>query len=275
VIVNRVWMWHFGRGLVNTPNDFGKRGEAPTHPELLDYLTSRFVESGWSLKALHRTILLTRAYVTASGDDPRNIIRDPRNEFYWRFDRRRLSAEEIRDSLLEASGQFDPVPAGPHAFPPRASYVFTQHNPYVADFEKLADNKRSVYLLQQRFRPNPYLDLFDGADANSATAVRSANTTALQALYLMNNPFIESQAAALAARVAVAEETAAGRVKLAYRLLYSRVPTTIELQMARIFLQGYGSETGTSELPAHERSRSAWTGLMRVLLSSNEFFYVD
>jgi hypothetical protein len=275
VIVNRVWMWHFGRGLVNTPNDFGKRGEKPTHPELLDYLAARFVESGWSLKKLHKSIVLSRAYATASGDDAANAVKDPKNEFYWRFDRRRLSAEEIRDSILQVSGELDPTPAGPHPFPQRATYVFTQHNPFVADPETYSTNKRSVYLLQQRFRPHAYLDLFDGADTNNATAARTANTTALQALFLMNSPFVEEQAAALAARVALAEETAAGRVRLAYRLLYGRSPTVPEAQMARSYLQRYASEAGSPELPAHEKSRSAWTGLMRVLLSSNEFFYVD
>jgi hypothetical protein len=275
VIVNRVWMWHFGRGLVNTPNDFGKRGEKPTHPELLDYLAASFVESGWSLKKLHKSIVLSRAYATASGDDAANAVKDPKNEFYWRFDRRRLSAEEIRDSMLEVSGRLDPTPAGPHPFPPRGTYVFTQHNPFVADPETYGTNKRSVYLLQQRFRPHAYLDLFDGADTNNATAARTANTTALQALFLMNSPFVEEQAAALASRVALAEETAAGRVRLAYRLLYGRSPTVPEAQMARSYLQRYASEAGSPELPAHEKSRSAWTGLMRVLLSSNEFFYVD
>jgi hypothetical protein len=121
-----------------------------------------------------------------------------------------------------------------------------------------------VYVLQQRFRPNPYFDLFDGADANNATAVRTASTTALQALYLMNNTFVEGQAAALAARVAVSEETASARLRLTYRLLYGRAPATSEIQMARDFLARYDGEP-----------RFAWTGLMRVLLSSNEFFYVD
>ena len=266
VIVNRVWLWHFGRGLVNTPNDFGKRGETPTHPELLDYLTSRFIEDGWSLKKLHREIVLTRAYATASGSNEANAIKDSKNEYYWRFDRRRLSAEELRDSMLEAGVQLDPVPGGPHPFPPRGTYVFTQHNPFVGDVEKYGTNKRSVYLLQQRFRPNPYLDLFDGADANNATAARVSNTSALQALYMMNDAFVETQANALAARVSLAEETAAARLRLAYRLLYSRTPTPVEMQMGLSYLQKARSETG---------AQSAWTGLMRVLLSSNEFFYVD
>jgi hypothetical protein len=266
VMVNRVWLWHFGRGLVNTPNDFGKRGEAPSHPELLDYLTSRFVEDGWSLKKLHREIVLTRAYATASGNNEANAVKDSKNEFYWRFDRRRLSAEELRDSMLDASGQLDPVPGGAHPFPPRGTYVFTQHNPFVGDLEKFGNNKRSVYLLQQRFRPNPYLDLFDGADANNATAARVNNTTALQALYMMNDEFVEGQAKGLAARVSIAEETSPARLRLAYRLLYSRTPTPVENQMGLDFLLKAKRE---------ETPLSAWTGLMRVLMSSNEFFYVD
>jgi hypothetical protein len=267
VMVNRVWLWHFGRGLVNTPNDFGKRGESPTHPELLDYLTSRFIESGWSLKTLHRDIVLSRAYATASGHDETNAVKDSKNEYYWRFDRRRLAAEEIRDSMLQATGELDPTPAGPHAFGPRGAFVLTQHNPFVADFDKFAHNKRSVYLLQQRFRPNPYLDLWDGADANASTASRVSNNTALQALYMMNNPFVEQRASALAARVAVEEETAPGRVRLAYRLLHGRTPTAAESQMALQFITRYKSEAGTAG--------AGWTALMRVLLSSNEFFYVD
>jgi hypothetical protein len=275
VMVNRVWLWHFGRGLVNTPNDFGKRGESPTHPELLDYLASRFVETGWSLKKLHKDIVLTRVYATASGNHDANAVKDSKNEFYWRFDRRRLSAEEIRDSILQASGQIDPAPGGAHPFASRASYVLTQHNPFVADFEKIANHKRSVYMLQQRFRPNPYLDLFDGADANNATPARVSNNTALQALYMMNNPFVDEQASALAARVAVAEETSAARVRLAYRLLYGRSPTPPEAQLASHFLQRYRTNATGAGMAADERSRSAWTGLMRVLLSDNEFFYVD
>lgn len=275
VMVNRVWLWHFGRGLVNTPNDFGKRGETPTHPELLDYLASRFVEGGWSLKKLHKEIVLTRAYATASGDHEASAVKDSKNEFYWRFDRRRLSAEELRDTVLQISGKLDPTPGGPHPFPPRSSYVFTQHHPFVADVDKFGTDKRSVYLLQQRFRPNPYLDLFDGPDANNATAVRTANNTALQALYMMNNSWVEDQASALAARVSIASETAPGRVRLAYRLLYGRAPTAVETQMASQFLQRYRTDVSAPEMTAEGRSRSAWTGLMRVLLSSNEFFYVD
>jgi hypothetical protein len=273
VIVNRVWLWHFGRGLVNTPNDFGKRGEAPTHPELLDWLTSRFLEDGWSIKNLHKRILLTRVYQTASGYDEVNATRDAKNEFYWRFDRRRLTAEELRDSMLFTSGELDPTPAAQHPFAPRASYTLTQHHPFVADMDKFAHKKRSVYLLQQRFRPNAYLSLFDGPDANASTPVRVANTTALQALFSMNNDFAEEQASALAARVSIARETPQQRLDLAYNLLYGRSPQQAETKLALDYL---AKATGKNpELPAEERTRAAWTGLMRVLLSANEFFYID
>lgn len=275
VMANRVWLWHFGRGLVNTPNDFGKRGELPTHPELLDYLASRFMENGWSLKKLHKEIILTRAYATASGYNEANLNKDPKNELYWRFDRRRLSAEEVRDTLLAASGQLDPVPGGPHPFPPRGSYVFTQHLPFVADVEKYGTNKRSVYMLQQRFRPNPFLELFDGADTNSTTAARVSNNTALQALYMMNDPFVEEQANELAARVSLAEETASARIKLAYQILYGRLPSPAETQLGLNYLRDAKREMDVISVAGDAKGRSAWTGLMRVLLSSNEFIYVD
>ncbi|MBZ2177190.1 MAG: PSD1 and planctomycete cytochrome C domain-containing protein [Acidobacteria bacterium] len=266
VLANRVWTWHFGRGIVNTPNDFGARGEKPTHPELLDHLAATLLSNGWSLKQLHKQILLSRAWQGASGHLEANAVKDPKNETYWRFDRRRLTAEEIRDSMLLASGNLDPVPGGPHPFAPRASYIQTQHRPFVADPAAFDHNKRSVYLFQQRFRPHAYLDLFDGADANAATAVRAANNTATQALYLMNNEFVQKQADALAVRVGMAEPTTAGRIRLAHQLLFHRAPSPAEQQMAARFL---AQTTGQLE------ARASWTSYMRVLLSSNEFFFVD
>jgi len=273
VMVNRIWYWLFARGIVPTVDNFGRLGEKPTHPELLDYLATRFIDTGWSIRALHKEIVLTRAYAAASGQNELDAVKDPKNEFYWRFDRRRLSAEELRDTILLVSGKLDPVPGGPHPFGPRGGYVLTQHNPFVADLEKFGTNKRSVYMLQQRFRPNPYLDLFDGPDANGATAARVSNNTALQALYMLNDSFVETHSSALAARIALAEETAPARIRLAYRLLYGRAPAPAESQLASQFLAHY--RESTADLSTEERTRAAWTGLMRVLLSSNEFFYVD
>ena len=127
VMVNRIWHWHFGQGIVATPDDFGARGEAPTHPELLDYLASRFIEGGWSVKKLHRMILLSRTYQSASGNDPRNVLKDAKNAYLWKFNRRRLDAEEIRDSLLALSGNLDPAPGGEPPFTPEMTWKYTQH----------------------------------------------------------------------------------------------------------------------------------------------------
>jgi hypothetical protein len=273
VFVNRVWMWHFGRGLVNSPNDFGSRGEKPSHPELLDYLTARFIEDGWSLKKLQKRILLTRAYRSASGADEANAAKDPNNQFYWRFDRRRLNAEEVRDSLLAIGGELDPTPGGAHPFPPRASYVFTQHNPFVADIAKYDTNRRSVYLVQQRFRRHPYLELFDGGDSNATTPSRTRESTPLQSLYFFNDEFVHKRADALAVRVGLAETAAAGRVTHAYRLIFGRAPAPQELQAGAKFLTA--SQLSHDSVPQDQRTRAALASYMRVLLASNEFFYVD
>ncbi len=270
VMVNRVWLWHFGRGLVNSPNDFGKRGDAPSHPELLDYLAARFVEDGWSLKKLHRRILLTRAYRTAAGANAGNEVKDPGNEYLWKFNRRRLAAEEVRDSMLAASGQLDPVPGGPHPFPPRGTYRFTQHRPFVADLATYDTKKRSVYLVQQRFRRHPFLELFDGPDPNNSTPSRGGDPTAPQSLYFMNDDFVHQQAAALAVRVGMAEETAPARVTAAYRLLFGREPAASEMQDATRFLA-----SARSAAKGGEANREALSSLMLVLLASNEFFHVD
>ena len=236
VMVNRIWQWHFGQGIVATPDDFGARGEAPTHPELLDYLASRFVESGWSIKKLHRLILLSRTYQTASGNDAKNALKDPKNAYLWKFNRRRLDAEEIRDSLLAVSGNLDPAPGGEHPFPPEMTWRYTQHKPFIAAEKDFATNKRSVYLMQQRIRRQPFLDLFDGADPNAVTGVRPLTTTALQALYTMNDPFFHEQADALAVRVGMAYGTDAERLHYAFRLLYGRAPSPDEVRDARQFL---------------------------------------
>ncbi|MEZ5353451.1 MAG: PSD1 and planctomycete cytochrome C domain-containing protein [Bryobacteraceae bacterium] len=274
VIVNRVWLWHFGRGIVNTPNDFGARGDRPTHPELLDWLAARFIEDGWSLRKLHKRILLTRAYATASGDSVANATADPRNETYWRFDRRRLSAEELRDTLLMAGGNLDPTPGGAHPFPPRGSYRFTQHRPFVADLDTYDTNRRSVYLIQQRFRRHPYLELFDGGDPNNTTPYRSGNTTALQSLYFFNNEFIHAQADRIAVRAGMAHAGAPDRVRYLYALLYGRAPSAAELAESTAYLTKAGHAV-ESAVPIENRNRAALASLTRVLLASNEFFYID
>jgi hypothetical protein len=253
VMVNRIWLWHFGQGIVATPDDFGARGEAPVNRDLLDYLATRFVESGWSVKQMHRQIMLSRAYQMASGDDAHNALKDSKNAYQWRFNRRRLDAEEIRDSLLAVSGKLDPAPGGEEPFVPEMQWKYTQHNPFIGAEDRFGTSKRSVYLMQQRIRRQPFLDVFDGADTNSETGVRPVTTTALQALYTMNDPFFHAQAEALAARVN-------GNLKYAYKLVYGRAPSSDEVKDVRQFLSA---------------SQQSWAALMRVLLSSSEFLTLD
>lgn len=183
------WQGHFGHGLVRSPNDFGARGERPTHPELLDWLASHFVANGQSIKSLHRWRFNTNAYQRDSSM-PEQVIRlDPENRWLGRFTRRRLSAEEIRDSLLMVAGNLDLRAGEAHPFPPESTWTFTQHGPFNAVYET---NQRSVYLMVQRQRRHPILPLFDGADSNSSTATRQTTTVPTQALYFMNDPFFHA-----------------------------------------------------------------------------------
>lgn len=272
VMANRIWHWHFGKGLVATPNDFGSRGEAPTHPELLDWLTSRFAESGYSVKKMHKLIMLTRAYQMASGHDDASFKADPKNAYLWRFDRRRLEAEEVRDSFLAVSGQLNPVPGGPHPFPPLHQWTFTQHRQFFATYDH---NKRSVYLMQQRLKKHPLLELFDPADPNASTGVRNASVTPLQALSLMNSEFVHTQADHLAVRVGMAYPDSAARIRHAYKLAFGRPPTAVEIGEGSEYLIKALAALNQSDLPVERRGRAALSSYLRVLLSSDEFFFVD
>jgi hypothetical protein len=275
VIVNRVWQWHFGTGLVATPDDFGARGEAPSNPELLDYLAGRFMEDGWSIKKLNRRILLTRVYQMATGFDEQNALKDTRNAFLWRFSPRRLDAEEIRDSLLLVAGNLDPAPGGEQPFPPEMSWKYTQHTPFLGADAAYATRKRSVYLMQQRIRRQPFLELFDGADPNAETGVRPLTTTALQALYTMNDLFFHEQADAVGLRVGMNSGSDAERLNGAYKLLYGRSATAAELRDGRQFLAAARQSLANTAVPEWQRTRESWASLMRVLLAANEFLTLE
>ncbi|HVE42937.1 MAG TPA: PSD1 and planctomycete cytochrome C domain-containing protein [Planctomycetota bacterium] len=246
VMVNRIWQGHFGKGIVATPNDFGTRGAAPSHPELLDYLAGRFIASGWSVKAVQRLILSSAAYQAA------------------RFPRRRLDAEEIRDSLLAASLELDRSPGEGHPFPPESQWKFTQHNPFKAVYDS---KRRSVYLMTQRIQRHPFLALFDGPDTNASTARRDTSTVPTQALYFLNDPFFHARSQALAKRLLAlpADE----RVAAAHRICFQRAPLAAELRHAAAFLEACRAELGAgAEL-------AGWSAYARTLLGSNEFLYLD
>jgi Protein of unknown function (DUF1553)/Protein of unknown function (DUF1549)/Planctomycete cytochrome C len=274
VMVNRIWQHHFGRGLVATPNDFGIRGRLPTNPELLDYLASRFVQDGWSIKAMHRRIMLSRTYQLSAAEDSRAASIDPTNELNWRHDRRRLSAEEIRDSMLAVAGTLDRSPAAPFPLPPESEFRYTQHVQFVAP-ESFDNRRRTVYQIQQRLRRRRILEVFDGADPNATTPDRPLSTTAIQALYLMNDPFVHTRAGELAERVESASTDEGERIASAYRLALSRPATGDEIEAGRAYLADARPALAEAGVPDDRQARAALESLVRVLFASNEFLFVD
>jgi hypothetical protein len=272
VMVNRIWQHHFGNGIVGTPNDFGARGDAPANPELLDWLASRFRESGYSVKAMHRLIMQTRAYRMASEYNALDARIDPKNAYLWRFDRRRLDAEEIRDAMLQVAGNLDREMGGPHPFPPETTFKYTQHVQFFAVYET---RKRSVYLMQQRLKKHPMLEVFDGADPNASTPRRGAEETSLQALTMLNSAFVDEQADVLAVRVGMAFSAEPDRIRYAFRLLYGRAPTLTEFAQCSRYLQESSAEFQHSNLAVDRQPRAALASLMHVLLASDEFIFID
>jgi hypothetical protein len=272
VMVNRIWQHHFSRGIVGTENDFGARGERPTHPQLLDWLASRFRENDYSIKAMHRLIMASAAYQRSSSYDARASERDPDSRLLWRFNHRRLSAEEIRDSMLFLSGNLDPEMGGEHPFPAVETWGFSQHAPYYGIYPT---NKRSIYLMQQRLKRHPFLALFDGADPNVSMARRELTTVPTQSLYLMNDEFVHEQAMGLAKRLIDDNSDANSRIDTAYRITLGRAANDDEREDASQFLAAYREATIEAGQADNAREVVVWAGFARTLLTRNEFLFVD
>lgn len=280
VMVNRIWHYHFGKGIVQTPSDFGKQGRPPTHPELLDYLASYFMSGepgasatgAWTIKKMHRLIMLSRTYQLASRDDATNAAIDVDNDYLWRFSRHRLDAESIRDTILAVAGTLDRSMGGAHPFPEQTTWNFTQHNPFKAVYDT---NRRSVYLMTQRIQRHPFLALFDGADTNTSTSRRITSTTPLQALYLMNDPFVHEQARKFAARLLTERPDNPSRIERAYLLMFGRPPTAEEQSAAKEYLAQVCDKLKAAGVPAGQETAKEWESLVRVLFMSNEFVYVN
>jgi mono/diheme cytochrome c family protein len=268
VLVNRLWLHHFGRGLVATPNDFGRQGQLPSHPELLDWLAARFAHGGWSIKAMHRLMVLSAAYQQASAAPDQA---GPDNVLLSRFNRGRLDAEAIRDTLLALGGVLDRSPGGPHPFPAASTWDFTQHKPFKAVYDT---DRRSVYLMTQRIQRHPYLTLFDGADTNASTARRTASTTPLQALYLMNDPFMHRMARGFAARLKRDRSDEAGRVAWSFLLALGRPPTQAERDTALSYLEQMRARLEQAGVAGLEREARLWEAYARAVFLSNELVYV-
>ncbi|GMV99185.1 MAG: hypothetical protein AMXMBFR84_03240 [Candidatus Hydrogenedentota bacterium] len=245
VMVNRIWQHHFGEGLVRTPGDFGKQGEPPTHPELLDYLANQFIESGWSIKSLHRAILNTAAYQQSSQADATVTSRDPENKWLARNSRRRLDAEALRDSLLYVAGVLDLTPGGPA-------------------YADMNIPRRTLYLRTVRSNLSTYTMLFDGADPTSVVPKRAESIVSPQALFLLNNEFIAKLADALAKSVESQGADLPALVDVLYQRLYARPATPKDIEIAQRLLTGLG-------YPASE----SLVAYAQVLVSANEFMFVD
>jgi hypothetical protein len=259
-IVNRVWHYHFGRGLVDTPNDFGWNGSRPTHPELLDWLAVEFRDGSGSFKQLHRLILLSNTYRQASTHHPEYAKIDADNRYLWRMNRERLDAEELRDTVLSVSGKLDLKMGGPGF----ELFRFKDDHSPIYDhsaLEKINDPatfRRTVYRFVVRSVPNPFIECLDGADPNLATPVRNTTLTALQALALLNDPFMVKQAEFFAERVQKTCADRSGQIDAAYRLALGRTPHSEE----RAALAEYARKHGLANA-------------CRLVFNMNEFVFVD
>ena len=258
-VVNRVWHHHFGRGLVTTPNDFGKMGSRPSHPQLLDWLAMEFRDSGGSLKALHRAILSSAAWRQASGHNAERAAKDFSNRLLWRANRRRLEAEAVRDAVLSVAGTLDLTMGGPGY---RTFGFKDDHSPHYM-YERYDANdrgtwRRAIYRFQVRSVPDPFLETMDCPDPSRSTPVRSETVTALQALSLLNNRFMLRQARELAERASREARDTSSRVARAFSLALGRMPDAEE----RARMDAYADRHG---LPA----------LCRLLFNLNEFLFID
>jgi mono/diheme cytochrome c family protein len=258
-IVNRVWQYHFGKGLVDTPSDYGHNGAKPSHPALLDWLAAEF-RSADSFKRLHRLILLSATYRQSCTHNAANAKIDADNRYLWRMNRQRLDAESIRDAVLFVSGTLSFRAGGPgfelFRFKDDHSPVYDHLDP-----DKINDPatwRRTVYRFVVRSVPNPFLDSLDGADPNVNVPVRNTTLTALQALAMMNNPLMVKQAEHFAARLQKATDDPARQVELAYRLAFGRPPSAAERDALAAYIRRHGLANGC-----------------RLLFNANEFVFVD
>lgn len=264
VMVNRVWQEHFGSGIVATPNDFGVNGDSPSHPELLDWLANRFVAGGWRLKPLHRLIALSNTYrqSTRSAETARAAAIDPNNRLLWRFNRRRLAAEEIRDAVLSVAGKLNLKAGGPSVVTPvESDLVDLLYKPsqWSVTHDRDEHFRRSIFLLAKRNLRLPFMEVFDQPDAQTSCARRESSTHAPQALELLNGQFSNELAGALAERLQrEAGADAARQVELAFRLVAGRPPSETEAARALAFV---GNQ------PLREFALA--------MLNLNAFLYVD
>ena len=258
VIVNRVWQHHFGRGIVDTPNDFGFLGSPPTHPELLDWLAGEFIRNGWRVKPLHRLILSSATWQQSASDQWSQV--DAGNQWLWQYQPRRMEGEIVRDNILSVSGSLKTQMFG------RSIPVGSLRG---KKFQETPETwRRSVYLMVPRFESHPFLKVFDAVENVNSVGARTVSTTPSAALYMLNAPFVWDQAERMAKRVEQHENSIPGeQVRYLYQLMFARNPTNQELELGVLFLDSESAPTGGEQ-------RSTLVRYCHVLLGLNEFIYV-
>jgi hypothetical protein len=261
VFVNRIWHHHFGRGIVPTIDNFGKNGDRPTHPELLDWLAVEFRERGWSIKQMHRLIMNSAAYTMSSGyGNEENARKDADNTWLWRFRQQRLDAEIVRDSILATAGTLNTLMAGPPVFPPLPpeSLLSMKNGIWRTQADGPDTWRRSIYVYRKRGLPFPFFEVFDLPDQTITCGRRNVSTVATQALTLLNNDFVIEQARLFAQRLRqLSPQDQGEQLGLAYELALSRAPTPEERKLAMDFLQ-----------------KNSMEDLAHVILNLSEFLYL-
>jgi len=293
VMVNRIWHFHFGRGIVATTSDFGVMGDRPTHKELLDHLAVKFVENGWSMKRIHRMILLSNTYQQSSAYQPAAAAADPSNKLLWRFDRRRLEGEAIRDAMLFASRRLNPKMGGPGVYaplPPGAILARSvEETAWLEEKDPAEASRRSIYIVVKRNLPYPMYDAFDLPDTHESCARRYYTVTPTQSLALMNNELVLGWSQTLAGRVLNdAGLPLNAQVDRLYRIVFSRTPKTKERQAVMEFLKSQKAILGErlarkekvllpDQVPAgiELAHAAAFVDLCHALMNSNEFLYLN
>ena len=283
VMVNRIWQWHFGTGLVATSDNFGKLGEKPSHPKLLDRLASYFVSSGWSIKQMHRLLLMSSTYkMQSSIRNPQAEVADANNRLLWKFPRHRLEVEALRDAMLAISGSLDRTMQGSiFDYEEKTDAVdhflglFSAANAGY-EFEAYQSVRRSIYLPVVRNQLFPLFKIFDFADSNAVTSKRNDSTVATQALYMMNSLFVKKQASRFAERLLnLKVENENARINLAHLNTLGRLPSVIEKNQALTYLKRYNQNENNLSYKEQNFSLDAWSSYCQLLFGLNEFLYID
>jgi hypothetical protein len=270
VMANRIWQYHFGRGIVRSPSNFGKQGDAPTHPELLNWLAAEFLKNGWHLKPLHRMVMNSNAYKMSSRANSQGLEADPENDLFWRFDMRRLSAEEIRDSILFVAGDLNSTMFGPSIYPKIPKEVMAGQSMPGAGWHTspvAEQTRRSIYIHIKRSLLTPILESFDVAETDRSTPSRFVTTQPTQALGMLNGEFLHEQAAIFADRLKrEAPDSTRDQVILAWKLATARSPEPAEIDRGLGLIDALKPDLGDD---------GALRAFALVVLNLNEFLYLD